>query len=370
MTRKNCRDDNGSRWESLNNLASAVAALCGVFVFFQNQFLRQEIDRLTENIDASSLVGDLIGSLTSDKAKQDIALLALDNALASDSAESQERREERYKELVAKIASNLLNRSISSPSIKDGEAAEATANRIEEETETARTILAELLEIKPEESGKLLEIVNKILSDENPTYEEYKKIAARALYDYDEYAKKVTAPTANAQLQITYSEQNLSPEYTEEDTSIEGEQQRRLNVATNATAAATLERSKNKGFVYLHYDDKNLISGMRDLKQTLENKDNWVVSETIKLVAPTEFNCALRSDIRYFHEYDKHLADGLKTILVNNLNENLSEYVNNVRLIDLSNWEKADLVPERQLEIWIIAQGEACRENREKAALR
>jgi hypothetical protein len=370
MIRKKHRSHNGSTWESFNNLASAIAALCGVFVFFQNQFLKQEIDRLRENIEASSLVGELIGSLTSDTAKQDIALLALDNALTSNSKESQEKREERYKELVAKIASNLLNRSLSSPLAKAGEDAESTAKKIEEETETARTILAELLGLKLDDTKTLIDEVEYILIDENTEFEEYKMIAARALRDYDNHGKKATAPTANAQLQITYSEQDSSPEYIEGDINAEGEQQRKLNVATNATAAASLERSENKAFVYLHYDDENLINEMYVLKETLESKDNWIVSETIKLVEPTEFNCAFGSDIRYFHKYDKHLAEGLKTILVNDSDEHLSSYVSNVRLIDLSNWEKASLVPERQLEIWIIAQGEACGQNRAKSALR
>ncbi|NJM96555.1 MAG: hypothetical protein HC800_04545 [Phormidesmis sp. RL_2_1] len=93
----------------LNDGASFVAALLGILIAWQTFKLNSEIDRLNESIEASSLIGELIGSLTSEDLKQDIALLTLDYALTSDPNETNNARENRHKKLVAEISASLLN---------------------------------------------------------------------------------------------------------------------------------------------------------------------------------------------------------------------------------------------------------------------
>lgn len=355
-------DKKSSSLEKFNLIVSTAAAIFGIVVTIQTIILNREIDRLNENIEASSLVGDLIGSLTSDSAKQDIALLALDNALSSDSDESQEAREERYKILVAKIATNLLNRSLS---VTQGEDGASLSRKIREETRTARDILKNLL---PEDSSDYKTLL------EDKSIPEYQRIAAQTLINFDERANNSKAPTENAQVQVQYNEASADDNPNEviqaevtsanEDQSSLQQEQQILELATSADAVSGVaEDSNNKGIVYLHYDASNLGSEMEQLKADLENQ-NWFVTSSIELIEPDAFNCSLRSDIRFFHEDDEELARQLKAQVENTAISNLGPHVDNIRLIDLSNWEKANLVPNGQLELWIVANGNTCAESR------
>jgi hypothetical protein len=351
-------DKKNSSLEQLNIVVSTAAAIFGIVVTIQTINLNREVDRLNENIEASSLVGDLIGSLTSDSAKQDIALLALDNALSSDSDESQEDREERYKILVAKIATNLLNRSLS---VTEGEDGASLGREIREETRTARDILKKLL---PDNS------LDYYLIAEDESYPEYQRVSARALMDFEERANSSKAPTDTAQVQVQYDEVSADANPNEviraevnsddEDQSSLQQEQQTLELATSADAVSGVaEDSDNRGIVYLHYDASSLSTGMEQLKVNLEN-ENWFVTNSVELIKPDAFNCSVRSDIRFFHEDDEELARQLKAQVESTSISDISPHVDAIRLIDLSNWEKANLVPNKQLELWIIANGDIC----------
>ena len=100
---------------------------------------------------------------------------------------------------------------------------------------------------------------------------------------------------------------------------------------------------------------------MNDLKIKLE-KDNWFVTEKITFVSPDAFNCATSSNIRFFKSEDQSLADKLKENL-KQLPESLGTLKGNlevINLINLANWSKASLVPDNQLEFWVIDKGAQC----------
>lgn len=355
-------DDNNQDNKPLglfNTIISSVAAVLGLIISWQTISLNNEIDRLNENIEASSLIGDLIGSLTSDAAKQDIALLALDNALSSDSDESRDAREERHKELVAKIASNLLNRSLS---VTEGEDGASLSRQVREETRTARDILKKLL---ADQSSDYQAIV-----DDDRTLE-YQRIAAVALMDYEDRANASKAPTDTAQVQVQYDETSaadpdevIRAEVTAEAQSDLQQEQQILELATAAEAVSGVaEDAKNDKVAYLHYDELSLEAGMQQLKGRLETS-GWFVTNAIELIEPDAFNCSVSSDIRFFHDDDEALARELREQVSAAAITAIAPHVSTVRLIDLSNWEKASLVPKRQLELWIVANGDDCATNR------
>ena len=78
------------------------------------------------------------------------------------------------------------------------------------------------------------------------------------------------------------------------------------------------------------------------------------------------FNCSIDSNIRFFHEEDETLARDLRTQLSNRPPGDLKPHLNEVKLINLSNWSRASVVPTQQLELWVISQGDECRESRLK----
>ena len=350
--------DENSKLEQLNILVTILVTVFGGLISWQTFNLNAKVDRLNENIEASSLVGELIDSLTSDDAKQDIALLALDNALSSESDESIEMREERYKELVAKIARNLLNRSLK---ISEGEDGASLGRQIREETRTARDILKNILEEPGFNYGSIVE---------NENLPDYKRVAAEALMEYEKRVSASNAPTDTAQVQLNYAENEITnsnevikPEVTTGNQSSLQQEQQTLELATSADAVSGVAAdSENKEVVYLHYDDSGLAEGMEQLKNNLS--DDWFVTDLIKLVDPTAFNCSVTSDIRFFHEEDADLAKRLKEEISNTTIESLTPYVGEIRLIDLSNWEKAELVPQKQLELWIVVNGQQCSDQR------
>lgn len=349
------QDDRKHWLEWLNNGASLVAALIGILIAVQTIRLNNEIDRLNENIEASSLISDLIGALTSEDVKQDIALLALDNALTSNPEEDKADRANRYKKLVAEIAASLLNQALR---IDAGEDGASLSKQIQEESRTARGILERLAQ--------------------EPQGPAYQRIAQTALDRYQENVRRSDAPTGQSQAQITYDESsNSNPEaVVKAEVSIRGEEaltplqreQQTLEIATAAEAVSAIaEAAATDKVAYLHYDNARLTASMETLKATLEEQE-WFVTDKIELVRPDAFNCAVSSDIRFFHEADEQLARDLKQRLAAESIADLKPYTDALRLIDLSNWSQADLVPERQLELWIVTQGETCRQQRSQSA--
>ncbi len=321
-----------------NGCVSLIAACLGAFITYQNIQLSNEVDRLSENLRASSLVGDLINSLTSRDTKRDIALLALDNALGSESEVSIEEREQRHKLLIAKIAARLLDEFLAR---KDSEESELSSQQLLDETVVAREILTRFKE-------------EDVSSQEDP---EYQKVAKNALNDWN---KEIKSPTDDAE--VTHEETDRDDVLIGEveEKTIDPQEQKRFLQAEVLSA-------ENDKVVYLHYDDSELEDEMETLSNKLEEK-NWFVPERIQQIDVNAPNCATVSSIRFFHDDDRSLAQELKTLVISSdiddLNDSLSE--EELKLIDLTNWSKASLVPEQQLELWVANQGDICRENRNK----
>ncbi len=328
-----------------NGSVSLIAACLGAFITYQNIQLSDEVDQLSANLSASSLVGDLINSLTSKDAKRDIALLALHNALGSESEVSVEEREERHKLLVAKIASRLLDESLSRI---ESEESEISLQEVEQETLVAIGILREFKE-------------EEISSQEKP---EYQLVAEGALEDLDDWIKNAKSFTKDTKVTYDATSQNkvLIGEVQEITTKLQKTTD--LQKQKQFFQAEVLSAENNK-VVYLHYDNSALVNGMKTLSNKLEEKD-WFVPERIQQIDVNAPNCATISSIRFFHDDDRNLAQKLKkTVISSNiddLNDSLSE--EELKLIDLTNWSKARLVPEKQLELWVADQGDVCQANR------
>ena len=352
MAGDNSEDKKG--WlQRLNDGASLIAAVIGIIIALQTMRLNNEIDQLNENIEASTLISDLIGSLTSEDVKQDIALLALDNALTSDPEETDVARGNRHKKLVAEIAASLLNNQPSS--VAEGEDVAALSRQIQEESNTARRILERLANESNQDS-------------EGP---EYQQIAKKAL---EQYRSSLSSPTGRIQAQINSDESASSsaddvvvPEVTIEDEAAltpQQKEQQTLELATAAGAVSAIAGEEDSDqIIYLHYDNPDLRESMQTLKTTLEEQD-WFVIDNIQLVSPDEFNCSVNSDIRFFHQEDLELAQALREAVAEAPSADLQPSVAQIRLIDLSNWSQANLVPKQQLELWLITKGNECQENR------
>jgi hypothetical protein len=318
--------DENSKLSQINILVTILVTVFGGLISWQTFKLNAKVDRLNENIEASSLVGDLIESLTSDTAKQDIALLALDNALSSEADESVEVREERYKELVAKIARNLLNRSLS---VSEGEDGASLGRQISEETSTARDILKKLL------GQQAFNYRATIAADHLPSY---KIIAAEALLEYEDRVRASKAPTDTLQVQLNYdedavtsSDEIITPEVTPENQSSLQQERQTLELATSANAVSGVAEDDQEGkdkIVYLHYDSSALGAEMEQLKRNLGGE--WFVTSSIELVSPNVFNCSVSSDIRFFHEEDADLAKELRDYVANTSIEPLKPYVGDI----------------------------------------
>ncbi|NET48223.1 MAG: hypothetical protein F6K09_05765, partial [Merismopedia sp. SIO2A8] len=160
--------------DNLNSGASFLAAALGVWITFQTFLLGSEVDRLKENVDTSSLVGELIASLTAEDQKQDIALLALEHALTDELDD--ERQSDRNKELVAEIAAKILENSYQKLVIT-GEAGSGAefGQQLNQSGRTARKILREL------EGSSVQQDCQATLPTTTPTYIH---IAQTALNDY------------------------------------------------------------------------------------------------------------------------------------------------------------------------------------------
>lgn len=343
-------DDKKNWLQWLNDGTSFIAAIIGILIAVQTIRLNNEIDRLNENIEASTLVSDLIGSLTAADIKQDIALLALDNALTSDPDEDEVTRTHRHKKLIAEIAASLLNNR--TLSLAEGEDVIARSRQIQEEALTARKILRRLAA--------------------EPEGPEYQRIAQEALARYQNNLEVgLESPTARAKITYDDPEDSSPNDVVIEEEAVQGEAaitpQQTLELATTAEAVATIaEEEDSNQIIYMHYDNPELEAGMQALKAELEAQD-WFVIENIELVSPQASNCAVTSDIRFFHKQDEDLANTLRDQVVSEPPPDLREAVATVRLIDLSNWSQANLVPKRQLELWVITKGSECRENRSAA---
>ncbi|NER79544.1 MAG: hypothetical protein F6K42_08165 [Leptolyngbya sp. SIO1D8] len=342
--------------EWLNDCASLIAAVIGILIAFQTMRINNEIDQLNENIEASSLISDLIGSLTAEDVKQDIALLALDSALTSDPKEDDAQRVNRHKKLVAEIAASLLNNQ--TLSVAEGEDGNALSRQIREEADTAWKILERLSQEPPGSEGP----------------EEYQQIAQAALERYQTTVNSSKGPTGQVSARVNYQEvegENIE-DVVVPDVAVQNEseltplqiEQQTLELATAAGAvSAVAEEEDSDRIIYLHYDDPLLETGIQALQDSLEEQD-WFVIDNIELVRPTAFNCSVSSDIRFFHQDDEALARELREQISQESSADLKNSVEQIRLIDLSNWPQASLVPNQQLELWVIAKGDECRANR------
>lgn len=255
-----------------NGCVSLIAACLGAFITYQNIQLSKEVDRLTENLKASSLVGDLINSLTSRDTKRDIALLALDNALASESEVSIEEREQRHKLLVAKIAARLLDEFLAR---KDSEESELSSQQLLDETVVAREILTRFKE-------------EDVSSQEDP---EYQKVAKNALNDWN---KEIKSPTDDTEVTYEKTDRDDVLIGEVEEKTIDPQEQKRFLQAEVLSA-------ENDKVVYLHYDDSELKDEMETLSNKLKEK-NWLVPERIQQIDVNAPNCATVSSIRFFHD--------------------------------------------------------------------
>jgi hypothetical protein len=367
------KDDKKTFPAWLNDSVSLIAALAGLFVTWQTIQINQRIDRLQENVETSKFVGELIGSLTAQDTKQDIALLALDNALASDTREDVQKRLDRNKRLVAQIADRLLNNP--RKTLEPPEDVTPRSNEIDEQGKTAEEILYRLADIYSPQHKNCQEISERIKNIKPSKERTYQEVALKAL---DRDCKRVAsqssqnrneATTPNVSRAINEKSQGkndpsepivVTPQ--SDTTKTLAEKQKLLEVAISANAVSRIAEQKEnlKGVVYLLYDDLAFKGDMEKFKQELK-ASGWFVPGEPFLVSPKSKNCATHSSIRFFNSGEDDLAKKLKEVLGSNAPQSLKKHVQNTRVINLSGWSGARLVPEKQLELWVISKGTDCK---------
>jgi hypothetical protein len=121
--------------------------------------------------------------------------------------------------------------------------------------------------------------------------------------------------------------------------------------------------------VFLHYDDRQRFDEVKTLAQKL-SEEGYFVEKTIRHVSSADRACAVRSQVKYFHEEDRQSAGKLReaaNVLVTRKNANGDPVMPpgwpigaEEGLTDLSDWTLSAKVPRGQLELWWIAAGDRC----------
>ncbi|MEO1002664.1 MAG: hypothetical protein AAFX65_06075 [Cyanobacteria bacterium J06638_7] len=116
--------------------------------------------------------------------------------------------------------------------------------------------------------------------------------------------------------------------------------------------------------VFIHYDDKAVVNGpLRAVAEGLSQSGEYFVDRTLRHVPPTARACAPSSQVKFFHQADRELAEDLVAAAnaVHDLPPDGWTIEARSGLIDLSNWSLAAKVPRGQLELWLISNGSSCR---------
>lgn len=385
------KDDKKTFPAWLNDSVSLIAALAGLFVTWQTIQINQRIDHLQENVETSKFVGELIGPLTDQKSKQDIALLALYNALASDPREDGNKRLERNKKLVAQVANRLLNNLLTPQQNQD---VLSQTNESKKQGETAKEILYRLANLDSQHEWNCQELTqelerarkksssnassNSVISNGSKNLLTSEEIALIGLVSYhcgNEKTAKNTNSSPNTAISPNLSKA-INKQSKEKNGSLQpivvtpendtdrtlAQKQKLLDVATSANAVASVTAQNNdvQGVVYLLYDDPAFKANMEKVKKELKDS-KWFVPGEPFLVPPASKNCANRSSIRFFNSGDDNLARDLKVVLGSKAPKSVKEHTQNIKLINLSKWSGARLVPEKQLELWVISKGADCK---------
>lgn len=116
--------------------------------------------------------------------------------------------------------------------------------------------------------------------------------------------------------------------------------------------------------VFIHYDDLKAVNPLTALAERLSGSGDFFVDRTLRHVASNAKACAPSSQVKFFHQADRELAENLVAAANTNIDaQRRTDWSIDAStgLTDLSNWSLAAKVPRGQLELWLISDGPSCR---------
>lgn len=116
--------------------------------------------------------------------------------------------------------------------------------------------------------------------------------------------------------------------------------------------------------VFIHYDDPEAVEPLKILAERLSGSGAYFVDRTLRYVAPNAKACAPSSQVKFFHQADRELAENLVAAANSDIEaQQRTDWSLDAStgLTDLSNWSLAAKVPRGQLELWLISDGPSCR---------
>jgi hypothetical protein len=116
--------------------------------------------------------------------------------------------------------------------------------------------------------------------------------------------------------------------------------------------------------VFIHYDDPQAVEPLKTLAKRLSGSGAYFVDRTLRHVPPNAKACAPSSQVKFFHQADRELAEDLVAAANSDIEaQRRTDWSLDAStgLTDLSNWSLAAKVPRGQLELWLISDGPSCR---------
>ena len=351
--------------ESLVNMCSLVLGILIAYMTITNS---SRIEALTHNMETSNLVSDLIDNISEKDIEQDIALLALEHTLTSNSHNDLKDKNEK---LLARIAASAYDPQ---EQLEDGSNSNSLAKG-----QYSTDILERIIENSYQGYPDTTTIKNIVYDHE--AMETAAWIAAKALY-YGALDFKDNVRSPSTILNATFSKADDDIKNTENDTIKLEEAGYKINndsdselernpkqanvVRSNLIANTVQTVSDESKTIYIHYDNPDSINRVKKLSEALK-EEGWYVTPNLQLIGVDKPNCATTTSVRYFHEVDKNNAKELKESIERKSN-NMGLEINNqqFRLHNLVGWRYSRNVPTGQLELWIAEKSQDCIKNKEK----